>query len=127
MAKLLLVEDNEMNRNMLLRRLARLGYDVVTASDGAEALSAAGRDRPDVILMDLSLPVMDGWETTRALRADDKTARIPIIALTAHAMSDDRKRAIDAGCDDFATKPIDFPALADKIAGLIAPVGRHGL
>jgi CheY-like chemotaxis protein len=125
MPKLLLVEDNEMNRHMLLRRLTRLGYECVTAADGVQALAAARRERPDAILMDLSLPVMDGWDAARALRADGATAGIPIIALTAHAMADDRQRALKAGCDDFATKPIDFPVLATKIAELIACGREH--
>ncbi|MBI3948806.1 MAG: response regulator [Armatimonadetes bacterium] len=115
MAKILLVEDNEMNRDMLSRRLARRGFDVVVAVDGAQAVAMASSEAPDTILMDLSLPVMDGWEATRQLKAAPETRPIPIIALTAHAMSGDREKAIEAGADDYDSKPIEFPRLLSKI------------
>src|SRR5882762_9971746 len=108
MAKILLVEDNEMNRDMLSRRLERRGYSVTLALDGAEGLQKARTENPDLILMDMSLPVVDGWEATRQLKADESTRRIPIIALTAHAMANDEQRARESGCDDFDTKPIDL-------------------
>ena len=119
MPKLLLVEDNEMNRDMLSRRLARKGYDVLLAVDGNEGLQKARTDAPDLILMDMSLPVLDGWEATRQLKADDATKAIPIIALTAHAMSGDRERALAVGCDDYDTKPIELPRLLEKIEALL--------
>jgi len=119
MAKILLVEDNEMNRDMLSRRLERKGYNVVFALDGAEALTKATSEVPDLILMDMSLPVMSGWEVTRKLRLDPQTQRLPIIALTAHAMSSDRQEALDAGCDDYDTKPLDFPRLLSKMETLL--------
>lgn len=119
MAKILLVEDNEMNRDMLSRRLERKGYSVVFALDGAEALVKAISEAPDLILMDMSLPVMSGWEVTRKLRLDPQTQRLPIIALTAHAMSSDRQEALDAGCDDYDTKPLDFPRLLNKMETLL--------
>lgn len=115
MVKLLVVEDNEMNRNMLMRRLKRLGFDVAIAADGLEAILVARDSQPDVILMDMSLPNVDGWSATRTLKSDPATRTIPIIALTAHAMAEDRQRALDAGCDDYETKPIDFPNLIAKI------------
>lgn len=115
MAKILLVEDNEMNRDMLCRRLTRKGYEVVLATDGLEGLSAARDQLPDLVIMDLSLPGIDGWEATRRLKADAATASIPVIALTAHAMSTDRDKALAAGCDDFDTKPVDFARLTGKI------------
>lgn len=121
--KILLVEDNEMNRDMLTRRLTRRGYAVVAAVDGLAAVEAALQEQPDVVLMDLGLPVMDGWEATRRIKAEPRTASIPIIALTAHAMADDRDRALAAGCDDFDTKPVDLERLRAKIAALI-PAGR---
>jgi len=117
--KILLVEDNEMNRDMLSRRLQRRGHEVLIAGDGAEALRVAGEERPELVLMDLSLPVMDGWEATGRMKADPQTASIPIIALTAHAMGADRERALAAGCDDFDTKPIDMERLTGKIAALV--------
>ena len=120
MAKILLVEDNEMNRDMLSRRLVRKGYEVVMAIDGREAVEAASSLSPDLILMDMSLPVIDGWEATRQIKAAPGTRAIPVIALTAHAMSDDRDRALQAGCDDYDTKPVDLPRLLDKISGLLA-------
>jgi two-component system cell cycle response regulator DivK len=115
MAKILLVEDNEMNRDMLSRRLERRGYSITLALDGAEGLQKARAESPDLILMDMSLPVIDGWEATRQLKADEATRHIPIIALTAHAMANDEQRAREAGCDDFDTKPIELPRLLEKI------------
>ena len=119
MAKILLVEDNEMNRDMLSRRLARRGYEVVLAVDGQEGVEAAAREAPDLILMDMSLPAIDGWEATRLIRAGAGTAAIPIIALTAHAMAGDRDRALDAGCNDYDTKPVELERLLEKIARLL--------
>ncbi len=119
MPRILLVEDNEMNRDMLARRLTRKGYDVVVAEDGAKGIAAASTERPDLILMDMSLPVLDGWEATRRLKAAPETERIPVIALTAHAMATDREKAVEAGCDDYDTKPIDLPRLLDKIERLL--------
>ena len=119
MAKLLLVEDNEMNRDMLSRRLAKRGFDVVVAVDGASGAAAAATERPDLILMDISLPDMDGCEVTRLVRAQPATASIPIIALTAHAMETDRLRALDAGCQDYDTKPVDLARLLAKIDALL--------
>ncbi|MDF2463135.1 MAG: chemotaxis protein CheY [Ramlibacter sp.] len=115
MPTILIVEDNEMNRDMLSRRLQRRGYDILIATDGAEGLAAARERSPDLVLMDMSLPVIDGWEATRQLKFDEATRKIPIIALTAHAMSGDRQRAVDAGCDDFDTKPIELDRLLGKI------------
>jgi two-component system cell cycle response regulator DivK len=120
MAKILLVEDNEMNRDMLSRRLMRKGFDVVMAVDGGQAVTMAEGERPDLILMDMSLPVMDGWEATRRVKAAKATGHIPIIALTAHAMSGDREKALGAGCDDYDTKPIEMPRLLEKIDALLA-------
>ena len=120
MAKILLVEDNEMNRDMLSRRLERKGYTVVLAVDGAEGVAKAQAERPDLILMDMSLPVLDGWEATRQLKADDVTKAIPIIALTAHAMAEDERKAREAGCDDYDTKPVELPRLLGKIEALLA-------
>jgi len=117
MAKILLVEDNEMNRDMLSRRLESRGYTVVMAMDGAEGVDLARDQKPDLILMDLTLPVVDGWEATRRLKADQATQNIPVIALTAHAMVSDEQKAKDAGCDDFETKPIELPRLLIKIEG----------
>jgi len=118
-AKILLVEDNEMNRDMLSRRLERRGYEVVIAVDGAEGVRMAEAEAPALILMDMSLPVLDGWEATRQIKAAPATGGIPIIALTAHAMSGDREKAIEAGCDDFDTKPVDLPRLLAKIYALL--------
>lgn len=118
--KILLVEDNEMNRDMLARRLARSGHAVVVATDGRQAIDAARAERPDLILMDMSLPVIDGWEATRRLKASDETRSIPVIALTAHAMAGDRERALDAGCDEYDTKPIELPRLLEKIERVTA-------
>jgi CheY-like chemotaxis protein len=119
MAKILLVEDNEMNRDMLSRRLQRRGHDVLVAGDGADGVAKARAEIPGLILMDMSLPVLDGWEATRQIKADPTTSAIPIIALTAHAMSEDRERAISAGCDDYDTKPVEFPRLIGKIDALL--------
>lgn len=123
MPRLLLVEDNEMNRDMLSRRLIRSGHSVLIAIDGQEAVQKAAAEAPDLILMDLSLPVIDGWEATRRIRAGEGDGRVPIIALTAHAMSGDREKAIAAGCDDFDTKPVDLPRLLGKIEALLAKAG----
>jgi CheY-like chemotaxis protein len=120
MAKILLVEDNEMNWDMLSRRLTRKGYDVVLATDGAQGVEMAGSEAPDLILMDMSLPVVDGWEATRRIRAAPQTRSIPIIALTAHAMTSDREKALDAGCDDYDTKPIEMSRLLEKIVAILA-------
>jgi len=120
MHKILLVEDNEMNRDMLSRRLERKGYQVVIAVDGQSGVELAGAELPDLVLMDMSLPVLDGWEATRRLKADPATAHLPVIALTAHAMSGDRERAIAAGCDDYDTKPIELVRLLGKIETLLA-------
>jgi CheY-like chemotaxis protein len=120
MPKILLVEDNEMNRDMLSRRLAKRGYEVVLAVDGQEGVQKARAESPALVLMDMSLPVLDGWEATRALRADPATRAIPVIALTAHAMAGDREKALAAGCDDFDTKPIELERLLGKIEALLA-------
>jgi CheY-like chemotaxis protein len=123
MPKLLLVEDNEMNRDMLSRRLQRKGYEVLLAVDGQQGVDMAKAQAPDLILMDMSLPVIDGWEATRRLKADDATRAIPVIALTAHAMSGDRDKALEAGCDDYDTKPIELPRLLGKIEALLQKRG----
>lgn len=120
MPKVLLVEDNEANRDMFSRRLIRKGYGVVMAEDGAQAVEVASREKPDIVLMDMSLPVIDGWEATRRLKAGEGTRRIPVIALTAHAMSGDREKALEAGCDDYDTKPIELPRLLEKMQALLA-------
>lgn len=119
MAKVLLVEDNEMNRDMLARRLQRRGYEMVIAVDGEQGMAMAQREAPDLILMDMSLPVLDGWEATRQLKAAPDTRGIPVIALTAHAMAGDRDKAIEAGCDDYDTKPIELPRLLAKMEALL--------
>jgi CheY-like chemotaxis protein len=119
MPKILLVEDNEMNRDMLSRRLIRKGYEVVMAEDGQQGVALAASAAPDLILMDLSLPVIDGWEATRRIKAADATKAIPVIALTAHAMVGSQEKALDAGCDDFDTKPVDLPRLLGKIEALL--------
>lgn len=119
LAKILLVEDNELNRDMLSRRLTRRGYDVVIAVDGQEGVDKAHSESPALILMDMSLPKIDGWEATRQLKGDDETKSIPIIALTAHAMRGDREKALESGCDDYDTKPVDLPRLIEKIEKLL--------
>jgi two-component system cell cycle response regulator DivK len=124
MPKVLLVEDNEMNRDMLTRRLERKGHQVIMAVDGRQAIDLAAAETPDLILMDMSLPVMDGWEATRRLKAGDATKRIPIIALTAHAMAEDERKAREIGCDDYDTKPIELPRLLEKMATLLTNAGR---
>jgi len=120
MPKILLVEDNEMNRDMLSRRLVRHGYEVIIAEDGARGVAMATSNRPDLILMDMSLPAIDGWEATRRIKATPELRKIPIIALTAHAMATDRDKAIEAGCDDYDTKPIELQRLLGKIETLLA-------
>ncbi|MFI5011879.1 MAG: response regulator [Hyphomicrobiales bacterium] len=126
MAKILLVEDNEMNRDMLSRRLVRRGFEIVMAIDGGQAVAMAEGERPNLILMDMSLPVIDGWEATRRIKAAETTRHIPIIALTAHAMSGDREKALGAGCDDYDTKPIEMPRLLEKIDALLARPPQPG-
>jgi CheY-like chemotaxis protein len=125
LSKILLVEDNEMNRDMLSRRLQRQGYDVVVAADGQQGLIMAEAERPALILMDLSLPVLDGWEATWRLKADPATKHIPVIALTAHAMVNDQQKAFAAGCDDYDTKPVEFPRLLGKIESLLMREGAR--
>jgi CheY-like chemotaxis protein len=122
MAKILLVEDNEMNRDMLSRRLARRGYQVAIAVDGEQGVAMARSEAPALILMDMSLPGLDGWEATRRIKAAAETRQVPVIALTAHAMAGDREKALAAGCDDYDTKPIDFGRLRAKIRALL-PAG----
>lgn len=119
MPRVLLVEDNEMNRDMLSRRLQRRGYEVIIAVDGPQGVSMAQSQAPDLVLMDMSLPLMDGWEATRTLKSAAETKHIPVIALTAHAMSTDRDKALEAGCDDYETKPIEFARLLGKMEALI--------
>jgi CheY-like chemotaxis protein len=119
LAKILIVEDNEMNRDMLSRRLARRGYQIVLAVDGGEGIAAATAESPDLILMDMSLPVVDGWEATRRLKAEPLTRAIPVIGLTAHAMAGDREKVLEAGCDDYDTKPVELPRLLQKIEMLL--------
>ena len=119
MSKILLVEDNEMNRDMLSRRLVKRGYDVVIAIDGQEGVAKAQSESPDLILMDMSLPVVDGWEATRRIKSDPATRAIPVIALTAHAMAGDEEKARAAGCDDFDTKPVELPRLLSKLEALV--------
>lgn len=121
MPKILLVEDNEMNRDMLSRRLQKKGYEVIMAVDGAQGIAVAGAEKPDLILMDMSLPEVDGWEATRRLKNAAETAGIPIIALTAHAMAGDRQKALDAGADDYDTKPVELPRLLEKIERRCGP------
>ncbi|MHC4217964.1 MAG: response regulator [Planctomycetota bacterium] len=119
MAKILLVEDNEMNRDMLSRRLTRKGFDVVMAVDGQEGIDMASSESPDLILLDMSLPVVDGWEAAGQLKSRPETRSIPIIALTAHAMAGDREKAIEAGCDEYDTKPVELPRLLEKIQSML--------
>jgi CheY-like chemotaxis protein len=120
MPRILLVEDNEMNRDMLSRRLARKGYEVLIATDGGQGVAMAQSETPDLILMDMSLPVLDGWEATRQLKSAPDTREIPVIALTAHAMTSDRDKALQAGCDDYDTKPVELPRLLEKIENLLS-------
>ncbi len=124
MPKILVVEDNEMNRDMLSRRLERRGYQVIVSVEGEAGISMALTETPDLVLMDMSLPELDGWEATRRLKAAPETRFIPVIALTAHAMSGDREKALDAGCDDYDTKPVDFPRLLSKIESLLSAEGE---
>lgn len=121
MAKILLVEDNEMNRDMLSRRLERKGYSISMAVDGGAGVEKAIEEVPDLILMDMSLPVIDGWEATRRVKANDATRQIPVIALTAHAMAGDREKAMEVGCEDYDTKPVEITRLLGKIAALLTP------
>jgi CheY-like chemotaxis protein len=123
MAKILLIEDNEMNRDMLSRRLERRGYQVVMAEDGGTGVAMAKSENPDIILMDMSLPVLDGWEATRQIKAAPETKGIPVIALTAHAMAGDEEKALGAGCNDYETKPVDLPKLLAKIGALLQSKG----
>ena len=122
MAKILIVEDNEMNRDMLSRRLERRGFTIVMAVDGQQGVEMTRSERPDLILMDMSLPVMDGWAATQAIKADPELSKIPVIALTAHAMAGDREKAMAAGCDDYDTKPIELPRLLEKIGKFLPNV-----
>jgi CheY-like chemotaxis protein len=122
MTTILIVEDNEMNRDMLSRRLERKGYNVLIAVDGEKGVEVARASMPDLILMDMSLPVVDGWEATRRLKSDDRLKHIPVIALTAHAMANDRDKALEAGCDDYDTKPIELPRLLAKMEALLVAV-----
>lgn len=121
MAKILVVEDNEMNLDMLTRRLIRRGYEILVARDGGTGVKMASEEQPDLILMDMSLPVMDGWEATRRIKAAENTRNIPVIALTAHAVAGDREKCIAAGCDEYETKPIKFPQLLAKVAAIVGP------
>jgi CheY-like chemotaxis protein len=121
MTRILLVEDNEMNRDMLSRRLIRNGYEVAIAIDGQQGVDMALSERPDLILMDMSLPVIDGWEATRRIKGNDATRQIPVIALTAHAMAGDREKAMEVGCEDYDTKPVEITRLLGKIAALLKP------
>jgi CheY-like chemotaxis protein len=127
MTKVLLVEDNEMNRDMLSRRLIRRGFHVVFAMDGQQGIDLARSERPDIILMDMSLPVIDGWEATRRVKSDDATRSVPVIGLTAHAMSGDREKAIEAGCDDYDTKPVELDRLISKIDRLLGTAKGEAL
>lgn len=120
MARILLVEDNEMNRDMLSRRLSRRGHEITIAVDGQQAVELATAEKPELILMDMSLPIIDGWEATRRIKGDPATGAIPIIALTAHAMQGDREKALEAGCDDYDTKPVELKRLLEKIQGLLS-------
>jgi CheY-like chemotaxis protein len=127
MTKILIVEDNEMNRDMLSRRLARQGFEIAIALDGRHGVEMAISEKPDLILMDMSLPVINGWEATEQVKANPETKTIPVIALTAHAMAEDREKCIAAGCDDFDTKPVDLPRLVEKIRTLLAQRQTEGL
>ena len=121
MPKVLIVEDNEMNRDMLSRRLERRGFSVAIAIDGAQGVTMSKTELPDIVLMDMSLPVMNGWEATRAIKADPTTQHMPVIALTAHSMAGDREKAMEAGCDDYDTKPVELPRLLEKMTALGVP------
>jgi CheY-like chemotaxis protein len=123
MPKVLLVEDNEMNRDMLSRRLVRRGFEVVFAVNGKQGVDLARSEKPDIILMDMSLPIMDGWEATRCVKADEATRAVPVIGLTAHAMAGDREKAIEAGCDDYDTKPVEIDRLIGKMEKLLGAGG----
>ena len=125
MPRILLVEDQEMNRDMLSRRLKKRGYEVCIAVDGAEGVEKARSESPDLILMDMSLPVMDGWEATRTIKGDEATRAIPVVALTAHAMSTDREKALEAGCDAYETKPVELPRLLETIEKLLGAAGSE--
>lgn len=124
MPKILLVEDNEMNRDMLSRRLQRQGYEIVMAVDGAQGVEMAKAEQPALILMDMSLPVMDGWEATKSIKADAQTSQIPVIGLTAHAMAGDREKCLEAGCDDYDTKPVELQRLLQKMKEQLERTGR---
>ena len=126
MAKILLVEDNEMNRDMLSRRLTKRGFEVIVAVDGQQGIDMARQEKPDIILMDMSLPVVDGWGAARVLKSEAATRGIPLVALTAHAMAGDREKAMEAGCDEYDTKPIDMQRLLEKIGRLLAAWGVAG-
>lgn len=123
MAKILLVEDNEMNRDMLSRRLMKRGYEVVMAIDGQQGIDMAASEKPDLILLDMSLPVVDGWEAAQKIKANPASQNVPLVALTAHAMASDRERALSAGCDDFDTKPVELPRLLGKMEALLKAKG----
>jgi two-component system cell cycle response regulator DivK len=125
MAKILLVEDNEMNRDMLSRRLIRRGFDVIIAVDGAQGVNMAVSEAPDLILLDMSLPIMNGWDVAQKLKADSSTSSIPTIALTAHAMGGDREKALEAGCDEYETKPVEFKRLLEKMNKFLAGVDEN--
>jgi CheY-like chemotaxis protein len=125
MTKVLLVEDNEMNRDMLSRRLTRRGFEVVFAVNGKDGVDLAKSEKPDIILMDMSLPVMDGWEATRCVKSDAATRAVPVIGLTAHAMSGDREKALEAGCDDYDTKPVEFDRLIEKMQRLLGAKAKN--
>ena len=126
MSRILLVEDNELNRDMLSRRLQRRGFEILIAEDGEEGIATALRELPDLILMDMSLPGIDGWEATRRLKAEEATSQIPIVALTAHAMAEDRQQALDAGCDEYQTKPVDLNRLVATLESFLQPGLRTG-
>ncbi len=126
MIRLLLVEDNEMNRDMLTRRLKRKGFEIHAAGDGEQALAMIEKSMPDLVLMDMNLPIKNGWTTCQEIRANPDTEKLPVIALTAHAMAEDKQKALDAGCNDYTTKPIDFPLLLEKIDSLITNRKRQG-
>jgi two-component system, cell cycle response regulator DivK len=126
MTRLLLVEDNEMNRDMLTRRLKRKGFEIDAAGDGEQALVMIQKSMPDLVLMDMNLPIKNGWMTCQEIRANPNTEKLPVIALTAHAMAEDKQKALDAGCDDYTTKPIDFPLLLEKIDALLTLNKKQG-